>query len=265
MNKGEFQDKVVVVTGGGMGLGKAYCLGFAEQGATVVCPDINEEAAKQTVSEIEARGGKGVAMGTDVTNADQVQKMVREIIAAHHRVDVLINNVGVIVRVPLLDTTEDMWDRLIDTNLKSAFLVTKAVAPHMMERRQGKIVNLSSIVGLRGMTSTPYSAAKSGITGMTRIWALELAPYRINVNCLAPGFIRTPGSQAVHGSPLGKKINEMVPLGTGDTDCVVPVVLFLSSSASRYITGQCIVVDGGFTSSHDVGVEFRGLDRKKPS
>ena len=133
----------------------------------------------------------------------------------------------------------------------------------MMEQRKGKIINLSSLVGLTGMVSTPYSASKSGMNGMTRIWALELAPYNINVNSVAPGFIRTPGSEAVHGSPLGQKVNSMVPLGTGDTDRLVPVMLFLASSGSDYITGQCIVVDGGFTMSHDIGEEFRNLDRAK--
>ena len=249
MNSQQFLGQVVVVTGGGMGLGKAYCQAFAAEGATVVCPDINREAAEQTVKEIQGSGGKALAMSVDVTRADQVQAMVAEIIAQFGQIDVLINNVGYIRRIPLLDTSEETWDKVIDTNLKSTFLVTKGVAPHMIRRKKGKIVNLSSVVGLTGVVSSPYSAAKSGMTGLTRIWALELAPYRINVNCVAPGFIRTPGSQAVHGSPLGQKLSQMVPLGTGDTGCVVPVILFLSSSGSDYITGQCIVVDGGMLAS----------------
>jgi 3-oxoacyl-[acyl-carrier protein] reductase len=263
MKANEFNDKVVVVTGGGMGLGQAYCRAFSAEGATVVCPDRNEEAARATVDEIVKAGGKAHAMKVDVTNADQVAAMVEEIIGLYGKIDVLVNNVGYLKRLPLLQTPEDVWDAIIDINLKSAFLVTKAVAPHMIKRNQGKIINLSSVVGLTAVGSAPYSAAKSGMTGLTRIMALELSPYRINVNCVAPGFIRTPGSSAVHNSPLGKKVNAMVPLGTGDTQCVVPVILFLSSSGSDYITGQVIVVDGGFSASHDLGDEFRTLDLGK--
>lgn len=260
MKTGQFTDKVVVVTGGGMGLGQAYCRAFAAEGATVVCPDFNIEAARQTVDEINAAGGKAHAMHVDVTKSDQVKAMVEEIIARFSRIDVLINNVGFLRRLPLLDTPEEIWDKIIDTNLKSAFLVTKAVAPHMMEKKQGKVINLCSVVGIQGIASSPYSSAKAGIMGLTRILALELAPYRINVNCVAPGFIRTPGSSAVHNSPIGKKLNGMIPMGTGNTDCIVPVMLFLSSAGSDYITGQTIVVDGGFTATHDIGEEFRTLD-----
>ena len=263
MGSGQFKDKVVVVTGGGMGLGKAYCKAFADEGATVVCPDYNEEAAKETVAEIVAAGGLAKTMKVDVTRGDQVEAMVEQIIFSFGKIDVLVNNVGYLKRLPLLQTPEETWDKIIDTNLKSAFLVSKAVAPHMMERRQGKIINLSSVVGLVAVASPPYSAAKSGMMGLTRILALELAPYKINVNCIAPGFIRTPGSSAVHNSPVGRRVNEAVPLGTGNTDCIVPVVLFLSSPGSEYITGQTIVVDGGFTAAHDFGDEFRTLDLGK--
>jgi len=263
MKEGAFNRKVVVVTGGGMGLGQAYCRAFAAEGAIVICPDFNAEAATQTVNEIRAAGGIAHAMTVDVTKSDQVAAMVAEIVASFGGIDVLVNNVGYLKRLPLEDTDDAIWDKIIDTNLKSAFLVTRAVAPHMKKKKKGKIVSLSSVVGLTGIGSSPYSAAKSGIIGMTRIWALELAPYNINVNCLAPGFIRTPGSSAVHNSPLGIKLNGMIPLGTGNTDCIVPVLLFLCSGGSDYITGQCIVVDGGFTATHDIGEEFRTLDLKK--
>ena len=263
MKIGEFHDKVIVVTGGGMGLGQAYCRAFAAEGATVICPDLNGIAAQQTVDEIKTAGGLAFAMTVDVTKSKQVEAMIQEIITKFGRIDVLINNVGYLKRLPLEYTDDEIWDKIIDTNLKSAFLVTRAVAPHMKNQGKGKIVSLSSVVGLTGIGSSPYSAAKSGIIGMTRIWALELAPYHINVNCLAPGFIRTPGSSAVHNSPLGKKVNAMVPLGTGNTDCIVPAMLFLCSGDSDYITGQCIVVDGGFTAVHDLGEEFRTLDLKK--
>lgn len=258
-----FENKVVLVTGGGMGLGKAYCLGFGKAGAKVVCPDINLHDAEETVSEVKAKGGEAMAMNVDVTQSHQVENMVREIIAQFGRIDALVNNVGYIVRVNLLDTTEEIWDRVINTNLKSTFLVTRAVVPLMIERKMGKVLNVSSLLGLTGMGCSAYTAAKSGLLGLTKVWALELAPHNIQVNCVAPGFIRTPGSDAVHSSPLGKKISDMVPLGTGDTDRLVPAVLFLCSEGADYMTGQCVAVDGGFTAVHDVGPDFRNMDLGK--
>ena len=263
MGERNFNDRVVIVTGGGSGLGQAYCYSFAEEGALVVCPDINLNAAIETVTEIKNKGGKAVAIQTDITKAGEVEKMVQEIIETHDRIDILVNNVGFNLRIGLIDTTQEIWDKLISTNLKGTFLVTKAVVPHMIDRKQGKIVNISSLAGVTGFVSSPYTASKAGIIGMTKLWAMELAPYHICVNCVAPGFIRTPMSQVVYSSPLGKEMERRVPLGVGSISSVVPTVLFLSSTESDYITGQCIVVDGGLSCCHDVGPEFRSLDIDK--
>ena len=263
MREARFNNRVVIVTGGASGLGQAYCYGFAKEGASIVCSDINLKGAQQTVAEIVKMGGKALAIKTDITKADEVERMVDETIQAHGKVDVVINNAGIVSRRGLLDTTEEVWDSETSVDLKGAFLVTKAVVPHMIQKEYGKIVNISSVLGLIGVVSPAYTASKAGLIGVTRQWALEFASYHICVNCVAPGYIETPISTEVRQTVAGRKINQQIPFGWGSVDCVVPVVLFLSSSESDYITGQCIVVDGGLTSCRDFGPEYRGFDLEK--
>ena len=176
MGTGRFSDHVIIVTGGGSGLGEDYCNAFAREGGRVVCADIDLQAATRTADVITAAGGTAMAVKCDVTKADEVANMVREAISAYGQVDVLINNAGVIRRRSLIGTTEEDWDREIDTDLKGPFLCARAVAPPMMERHRGAIVNISSVAGIVGCISTAYAASKAGINGLTRQWALELAP-----------------------------------------------------------------------------------------
>ena len=152
-------------------------------------------------------------------------------------------------RAGLLDTTEELWDKLLSINLKSVFLVSRAVAPTMIRQKGGKILNVSSLIALSGIVSTAYTAAKAGIIGMTRY--------------LAPGFVRTPATGPLHSGPIGKRINDMVPLGVASPEQVAPVAVFLCSSGADYITGQCIVADGGFTSTRNVGEDFMKMDVHK--
>ena len=133
----------------------------------------------------------------------------------------------------------------------------------MMERNYGKIVNIASVAGVVGCVSSAYTASKAGLIGMTRVWALEFAPYRICVNSVAPGFFATPINEALRKSPLGEKLAKQVPLGFGKVEQIVPVVLFLSSSESDYITGHCLVVDGGLSGTRDFGPEYWGFDKGK--
>ena len=263
MKSVNFTNRVVIVTGGGMGLGKAYCEAFADEGAAVVCPDVNVEAASEVAEGIKGKGGKALALRCDVTRSEDIARLVETTTKAFGRIDALVNNVGFMFRAGLLDTTEELWDKLLSINLKSVFLVSRAVAPTMIRQKGGKILNVSSLIALSGIVSTAYTAAKAGIIGMTRYLALELAPHRINVNCLAPGFVRTPATGPLHSGPIGKRINDMVPLGVASPEQVAPVAVFLCSSGADYITGQCIVADGGFTSTRNVGEDFMKMDVHK--
>ena len=263
MDNLRFVDKVVLITGAGSGMGRVFSYSFAAEGATVVCADINADSARETANEIEKKQGKALPIEADVSNSEEVQNMVDKVISTNSKIDVLINNAGINILQSLIDTTEYNWDKVVDVDLKGPFLVTKAVARHMIKRNYGKIVNIASISGIVGTMSSPYTASKSGLVGLTRLWAGELAQYRINVNSIAPGFIATPLNAEQRGTPLWKFIEEKLPLGWGTPELIAPVVLFLSSSESDYITGQTLIADGGFSAFCDLGAEFRNFHAGK--
>ena len=261
MSSNRFADKVIIVTGGGMGLGEDYCKAFAREGGTVVCADINLEAAAQTIEDIREAGGTATAIECDVTKADEVDDMVKEAIRTYGHVDVLVNNAGIIRRRSLVGTTEEDWDDQVDVDLKGPFLCARAVALHMMERSYGKIVNISSVAGIVGCTSTAYSASKAGLNGLTRQWALELASHGIRVNTVAPGYTATPINAELRQTPAGKRIGESIPLGWGKPADITAAVLFLCAVESDHITGQTLAVDGGVSTTVDMGAEYRTFDK----
>ncbi|MBE9506154.1 MAG: glucose 1-dehydrogenase [Chloroflexi bacterium] len=261
MSSSRFADKVIIVTGGGMGLGEDYCRGFAREGGRVVCADIDLEAAARTVEDIREAGGTATAIECDVTKADEVDNMVKEAIRTYGHVDVLVNNAGVIRRRSLVGTTEEDWDRELNVDLKGPFLCARAVALHMTERGYGKIVNISSVAGIVGCTSTAYSASKAGLNGLTRQWALELASHGIRVNSVAPGYTATPINAELRQTPAGRRIGETIPLGWGKPADITAAVLFLSSQESDYITGQTLAVDGGVSTTVDMGPAYRTFDK----
>ncbi len=260
MDRRRFLDRVIIVTGGGSGLGEDYCKAFAAEGGSLVCADIDLPAAERTVASLREAGGSAIAVRCDVTNARDVAQMVDVALHSYGRVEVLVNNAGVIRRRSLVGTSEEDWDREIDTDLKGPFLCTRAVAPHMIERGYGKIVNISSVAGIVGCISTAYAASKAGINGLTRQWALELAPHGIRVNSVAPGYTATPINERLRQTPAAKRIGETIPLGWGKPADITAAVLFLSASESDYITGQTVAVDGGLTTTVDLGPEYRTFD-----
>lgn len=239
--------KVAIVTGGGQGMGRAYCLGFAEEGASVVVADINSETARQTADEIRDRGGKALSVKVDVSSWEDVSNMVSKAFEKFGQVDILVNNAGIRGMASVEDFPEELWERDINVNLRGTFYCTKAVARHMKERRYGKIINISSSTAFRGHETlgSAYASAKAGVLGFSRSMANELGRFNINVNAIAPNVTLTPfGDSLPEGTR--KAIRKRVVFGRlAVPEDFIGIVLLLSSDRSSYITGQTINVDGG--------------------
>ncbi|RJQ77553.1 MAG: SDR family oxidoreductase [Desulfobacteraceae bacterium] len=254
-------DKVVVVTGAGGDIGREISLRFARQGATVGVIDINCEAANETKRIIDAEGGKAFVLQVEVSNSEQIQKMVQDIIRDYEKIDVLVNNAGIGVRSTLLETREDMWDLILKVDTGSVFRCTKYVAPEMIKRGGGRIINIASLMGMIGMGSPAYTAAKGGIIAMTPIVAAELGPHKINFNTICPGFIVTKLNRDMLQTDIGNQIIEKIPMRRfGSTDDTAALVSFLASDSAAYITGAVIPLDGGMGRFLDLGEAYRTYD-----
>jgi NAD(P)-dependent dehydrogenase (short-subunit alcohol dehydrogenase family) len=261
--KGRLQDKVIIVTGAGSigpgwGNGKATAALYAREGAKVVANDLSAAAVAETARIIESEGGSVITRVGDVSNPQDVQGLVEEAISRFGRIDVLHNNVGIVEVGGPEEISEQNWDRLIDTNLKSVFLTTKFTLPHMVRTGGGAIVNISSIAGMRylGYPSASYSASKGAIIQFTQNIAIQYAARGVRANCVLPGLMNTPQIQAYVTSGYGDDAEAMIakrdalcPTGKmGDAWDVAYASLFLASDEARYITGQCLIVDGGITA-----------------
>jgi 3-oxoacyl-[acyl-carrier protein] reductase len=240
------ENKIAVVTGGAQGIGKATVKCFAEEGATVIIWDVNEDKANSTIVELKSKDTNIQFQKVDVTNLDSVTTAATKIVEKHKKIDILINNAGITRDASLLKMTVEQWKQVIDVNLTGVFNCTKAVAPFMVENKSGKIVNTSSVVGLYGnFGQTNYVATKSGIIGMTKVWARELGRKGINVNAVAPGFIATEMVETVPEKVI-EMLKEKTPLGKlGDPEDIANAYLFLVSDEAKYITGTVLSVDGG--------------------
>ena len=254
----DLSGKGAVVTGGAMGIGQGIAFRLAEAGAGVMVADIDLKAATQTAQQIQARGGKAKAIRADVCSAADAVKVTQATVDAFGSLDILINNAGIYPSSGFVDTAEELWDKVLDTNLKGAFLYSQAAALAMIKAGHGgRIVNMASVEAMKPMALlVPYNTSKSGVVMLTKSMALELAANRILVNAVAPGGIETPGASVARASisqTLGiteeqvvQGFVQRVPLGRmGEPDDIAKVVLFLVSGAADFITGELILVDGG--------------------
>ncbi len=246
------KDKVVIVTGGGRGMGRAYCLGLAREGARVIVNYVaNEKAALEVVEEISKAGGTAYPFKADVGTKTQVQEMVDFTVGKFGRLDVMISNAGLVHKEPLVEQPEEVIDRIFHTNVKGNIFCTQVAATQMMKQKEGKIILVASIVAVVGEPLlSVYTASKGAILSFTRSAALELAPYQIKVNCVLPGTTVTDMSRDVLADPVMKKaLIDPIPLGRlGAPEDLVGIVLYLSSDESNWTTGQVFIVDGGHTT-----------------
>ena len=239
-------DKVAIVTGASRGIGRAIALALAAQGAKVVASARNAEALTQLVEEIKAEGGDALAVVGDVALEDDANNLVKQAVEAYGQVDVFVNNAGIARDGLLLRMKNDDWDAVLDTNLKGAFLCTRAVAKVMSKQRSGRIINISSVVGEMGNAGQAnYCASKAGLLGLTKSVARELARRNVTVNAITPGFITTEMTEDMT-EKAQEAMTEQIPLGRpGSAEDVANAVIFLASDQSAYITGQVLGVNGG--------------------
>jgi 3-oxoacyl-[acyl-carrier protein] reductase len=239
-------DRVAIITGAGRGIGRAIALKLAGAGATVVVSDIMGEEAEAVAQEIKANGGKSLAVVADVSSAADVARLVEETVKAYDRIDILVNNAGIARDQILLRMSEEDWDKVLDVDLKSVFLCTKAALRHMLRARWGRVISLSSIAGQVGNPGQAnYSAAKAGVIGFTLTVAREVGSHGITVNAIAPGFIETDMTKKIKEEQR-QEIKKLIPAGRfGTTDDVAEAVAFLASEEAGYITGQVLSVNGG--------------------
>jgi NAD(P)-dependent dehydrogenase (short-subunit alcohol dehydrogenase family) len=253
----DLQGRVAIVTGASRGIGRAIALAYAEAGVSVVVASRKQEGVDAVAGEIAARGGKALAVATHVGQEDAVASLVERAVEAFGGIDILVNNAGTNPHFgPALTATSAQWDKILEVNLRSAFLLTRRVVPHMQARGGGKILNMASLAGLHpSMGMGIYGISKAGLIMLTRVLARELGPDNIQVNALAPGVIKTRFSSPLWESPdVAEMLTRSTPLGRlGEVDDVVGAALFLASPLSDYVTGEILVIDGGMNLVGGIG------------
>ena len=244
--KFNLKNKIAIVTGASQGIGKIIAFELAKSGAHVVCISRNKKAIESTVDEITQNNGKASSFPCDVSDSDAFMKIILEIIEKNDKIDILVNNAGITRDSILVRMSNEDWDDVINTNLKGAFSCTKAVMRYMIKNKFGRIINITSIVGLTGNAGQAnYAASKAGLIGMTKSIAKEVASRGITANCIAPGWIETSMTDILNEEVKNKLLSQ-IPVGKiGSPDDIANTVIFLASDEAGYITGQTITVDGG--------------------
>ena len=245
------EGQVALVTGASRGIGAVIARRLAQDGAKVaVNYQSSEEAARQVAQSIIDLGGEALVMAGDVSREDSAEGIVKQVLEQWGRIDILVNNAGITRDRLLLRMTAEDWDRVIEVNLRGAFLCTRYVMPHLIRRRQGRVINISSVVGLGGNPGQAnYAASKAGLIGFTKAVAREVASRNITVNALAPGFIDTGGMVDQMTEEARKQVLGRIPMGRfGSADDVAEAVVFLCGAGAGYITGQVLTIDGGMIS-----------------
>ena len=241
-------EKTAIVTGASQGLGKAVARTLAANGARVACVARSVEKLNQTVQQIQEAGGEAEAFACDVTDRENVDELVDQVVEQWEKLDILVNNAGITRDTLLPRMSDDEWDAVINTNLRGCFLFSRAASRYMMRARYGRIINMSSVSGIIGNPGqTNYSASKAGLIGLTRSLSRELAGRKVTINAVAPGFIESEMTAAL-GDMIIEEAKKRIParrLGTADD--VAAAVLFLAGDAASYITGHVLTVDGGMT------------------
>lgn len=243
--------KVMLITGSGKGIGRGLAIAAAQMGASVILNSRTLSDLEEVASEIRASGGKAEPVVFDVSDIDDIRRGAQEAVDIWGQVDVLVNNAGTNRPKPAVDVTEEDWDAIYDLNLKGLFFLTQELVKPMLERKDGRIINIASTMGLvGGPLRTAYSGSKGGVVLLTKGLSVEWAPHNVTVNAVAPAFTRTPLADVLlQRKEFYDDVVSRIPMGrVGEVDEVVGAILFLASDAARWVTGQTIAVDGGWTA-----------------
>lgn len=244
----ELKDKVAVVTGSNGGLGQAIAQNLAREGARLILIDINIRKSEELLKDICTSTSKGFAIKVNISKKSDIEKMVAQTMSKYNKIDILVNNAGICSLTPIKDVTEKEWDKIIDINLKGTFFCSQIILNEMIKKKSGKIINIASASAKIGgvAVGAHYSASKAGIICLTKSFALQAAPYKINVNCVCPGPMETEMTN-MWGEEINTRFRNMIPWREyGKPNDIAEAVLFLASNRARYITGEILDVNGGF-------------------